>query len=149
MFFTEEQLKRLNICNSIVCKINRGNILEEELGEFIFNIRNRINSKLPNDEVKLSNERYIQAFEVESLWRIRNKIFGISGIDDIFTNFSIRLCIGDSLVNDVTRIKELSVLSDICDIMALIPTDLQSVAENLLDSNNKKPLYDTGTTIKR
>ena len=35
MLFTEEQIQRLNICNLMNCKINRGNIIGEELNQFI------------------------------------------------------------------------------------------------------------------
>ena len=149
MLFTEEQIQRLNICNSMICKINRGNIIEEELNQFVFNSRNKICSELPTGDVELSNERYIQAFEVETLLNMREKIWGISGIDDILAYFSIRLCTTDGLVNDMTRMKELAVLSSICNNWNLVPSNLHSVVEKLLDNNNEIPLYSSGTSVNR
>lgn len=149
MLFTEEQLQRLNICNSMICKINRGNIIEKELNQFISNAKNRISGVLPSGDVELSSERYVQAFEVETLFLIRQNVWGISGVDDLLAYFSIRLCNGDTLVNDVTRMKELAVLSSICSNWNLVPSYLHSVAEKLLDDNNSIPLYNSGNNMNR
>ena len=149
MLFTEEQIQRLNICNLMNCKINRGNIIEEELNQFIFNVRNKICSELPTDEMEMSNERYIQAFEVETLLNMRENVWGISGIDDILAYFSTRLCTTDGLVNNMTRMKELAVLSSICKNWNLVPSNLHSVVEKLLDDNNEIPLYSSGNSVNR
>lgn len=135
MIFTDDQMQRINAVNRMKCKVNIQvqDFKEDGVENFINDIKGRFYGKLPEDIKEFSCERYVQAQEIDALLTIRNRFSIYAGIiDTMIADYCIRVCTGDTMVDDYTRTAEISILSEICKNWNLVPEHLHGDAEMLM-----------------